>query len=384
MTLAIRMFLLAVAALSVSISAPSLAQSAGAQRAGTLISADPVTETPGGMQAWRISYWTRTAHNRPRRVTGMVVAPREGQPLTPRGIIAWTHGTSGVVERCGLSSRADFFTVTPALTEMIMKGYTVAAPDYPGLGNEGPHPYLVGADTANSVLDAVRAARMIAGAYAGSRFAVWGESQGGHAALWTGIRARSYAPELTLVGIAAAAPPTALATNLKQGSDANIRAMMTAFTAYSWSQYYRASLATLGRKPTQDLISRLARNNCIELGKDPKFGTIIGILALRNALRNVDFAERAPWSGYTRRNSINPALVPGPVLIAQSVEDPIVAPAVTRDFARSLCRSGQALRWIELPGGDHAHSARDSSGATLDWIAARFAGERPPNECRGL
>lgn len=375
----IRMFLSAITVFCMTISAPSFAQ-----QAGTLISADPIIETPGGMQAWRVRYWTRTADNRPRTVTGMVVAPREGQPLRPRGIIAWTHGTSGVVERCGLSSRADFFTVTPALTEMIMKGYAVAAPDYPGLGSEGPHPYLIGPDTANSVLDAVRVARMIPGAYAGSRFAVWGESQGGHAALWTGIRARSYAPELNLVGLAAAAPATELVANLKQGSDANIRAMMTAFAAYSWSRHFGAPLSTLGRKPTQDLISRLARNNCIELGKDPKFGTILGILALRNALKNVDFGRRAPWSTFARSNSVNPALVRGPVLIAQSVNDPLVAPSVTRDFARKLCQYGQALRWIDLPGGDHAHSARDSSGATLDWIAARFAEERPPNDCRRL
>lgn len=379
MRLAIRILLSAIAAISATFSAPSMAQ-----QAGTLVSADPILEAPGGMQAWRVSYWTRTADNRPRMVTGMVVAPREAQPVRPRGIIAWAHGTSGVVERCGLSSRGDFFTVTPALTEMIMNGYTVAAPDYPGLGSGGAHPYLVGPDTANSVLDAVRAARMIPGAYAGSRFAVWGESQGGHAALWTGIRARSYAPELTMVGIAAAAPPTELIANLRQGSEANIRAMMTAFTAYSWSQHYGATLSTLGRKPTQDLISRLARNNCIELGKDPKLSTVIGILALRNALKKVDFGGRVPWSGYARSNSVNPALVPGPVLIVQSLKDPIVAPAVTRDFARKLCQHGRALRWIDLPGGDHAHSARDSSGATLDWIAARFAGERPSNDCPRL
>jgi hypothetical protein len=31
-----------------------------AQQAGTLIAAEPVTETPAGMQAWRVRYWTAT------------------------------------------------------------------------------------------------------------------------------------------------------------------------------------------------------------------------------------------------------------------------------------------------------------------------------------
>ena len=31
-----------------------------AQRVGGLISAEPVVQTPAGMQAWRIRYWTST------------------------------------------------------------------------------------------------------------------------------------------------------------------------------------------------------------------------------------------------------------------------------------------------------------------------------------
>src|SRR3546814_20740867 len=78
------------------------------------------------------------------------------------------------------------------------------------------HPYLVGGDTARSVLDAVRAARPIPGAAAGGQFAVWGESQGGHAAPWAAISAQSYAPEPRLVGPAAAAPPTDLADKARK------------------------------------------------------------------------------------------------------------------------------------------------------------------------
>src|SRR3546814_9966345 len=89
-----------------------------------------------------------------------------------------------------------------------------------------PHPYLVGGDTARSVLDAVRAARAIPGAAAGGQFAVWGESQGGHAALWTAIAAKSYAPELRLVGTAAAAPPTDLADTMRKASEPNVRALL--------------------------------------------------------------------------------------------------------------------------------------------------------------
>ena len=48
-----------------------------AQRAGTLIAADPVTDPPAGQQAWRIRYWTSGDDGRAIGATAMVVAPRE-------------------------------------------------------------------------------------------------------------------------------------------------------------------------------------------------------------------------------------------------------------------------------------------------------------------
>jgi pimeloyl-ACP methyl ester carboxylesterase len=55
------------------------------------------------------------------------------------------------------------------------------------------------------VLDAVRAARGLPGAGAGRSAVVFGHSQGGHAALFAGALAARYAPELDLLGVAAAA-----------------------------------------------------------------------------------------------------------------------------------------------------------------------------------
>lgn len=364
------------------LSGPALAQgSLLSTAAGTLVSAVPVVATPPGMQAWRVAYWTTDQDGRAQRVTGMVIAPREAIPAAPRAVIAWTHGTWGVVEKCAPSLSAKFFDATPALADMVRRGYVVVAPDYPGLGSAMPHPYLIGNETARSVLDSLRAARQIPGAAAGSRFAVWGESQGGHAALWTASLARSYAPELTLVAAAAAAPPTDLPQNLRLGSDANVRAMLTAFTAYSWSVRFDVPLTSLFGRNNQGIARRLAQNNCITLGASPKLGTILGVASIKQGLKGKDMGRIEPWAGIARRNSVDPRNVPGPLLIAQSVNDPVVAPSVTRGFARLRCRTGQPLRWISLPGGDHGQSARDSAKPTLDWIDARFAGARPATDC---
>ena len=116
-------------------SAPALAQSAG-----TLEAADPVVVAPVGMQAWRVRYWTTSDRGAPIRVTGMVIAPRGSRPAAARPVLAWAHGTWGVVERCAPSLNRPFFTGTPGLNEALRRGYTVVAPDYPGLGSPMPHP----------------------------------------------------------------------------------------------------------------------------------------------------------------------------------------------------------------------------------------------------
>src|SRR3546814_3922660 len=62
---------------------------------------------------------------------------------------------------------------------------------------------------------------------------------------------------------------------------------------------------------------------------------------------NKDIARIEPFGSFARANSVDPARVPGPLLIAQSSKDTIVAPAVTRKFAKAVCRRGTPLRRSE-------------------------------------
>lgn len=361
-----------------------LSGAAFAQRAGTLDVAQPVANAPAGMRAWRVQYWTTGDTGRLIRVTGMVIAPDTPAGGAPRSVIAWTHGALGVAQRCAPSIGDLNFTMIPDLGDVIRRGYVVVAPDYPGLGSDMMHPFLVGIGTGRSVLDAVRAAQGVKEANAGARFAVWGESQGGHAALWTGQLASRYAPDLTLVGVAAVVPPTDLARNFAEGKDQNARALLTAFTARSWSRVYGAPMSTFGARSTQNVMTRLADNNCVEFNKKPKLGTILGIVIARGAVGKLDLGRIEPWARLMRENSPSAAGVAVPLMMVQGSADVIVAPAVTLDFARRACAQRKTVRYISVPGGEHATVARTEAPATLDWIDARFAGKPAPSDCRRL
>jgi acetyl esterase/lipase len=358
-------------------------QNGSAQQIGALIAAQAAEGAPAGMRAWRIRYWT-SDNRKPIQVTGMVIAPSGRSNGGPRRVIAWTHGLIGIAERCAPSIGMANFTMIPALGDAIRRGYTIVAPDYPGLGSDMVHPVLVGRSEGSSVLDAVRAARAIPGANAGSRFALWGEAQGGHAALWAGQMASSYAPDLQLVGIAAIVPPTDLARNFNEGKDLRVRALLTAYTATSWSRYYGAPMSTFGSRQTQNVMLRLADNNCIEPDSKPRLGTILGIAIAQNVVRKLDLGKQQPWARLMRENDPSPAAIPVPAMIYTGTGDTIVAPAVVHDFARRACALNKTINYKLVPGGEHATVARIEAQATLGWIDGRFAGQRAPNNCRSI
>jgi hypothetical protein len=86
------------------------------------------------------------------------------------------------------------------------------------------------------------------------------ESLGAFSVLWAASEAPRYAPELQLLGVAAAAPPTDLKANLTGGTNAAVRAFLTAYTASSWERVYGLPLTTVVRSRTATLIHALAKN----------------------------------------------------------------------------------------------------------------------------
>ena len=104
-----------------------------------------------------------------------------------------------------------------------MAGWVVVATDYSFAEKGGPHHYLIGEGEARSVLDSVRAARQMPELTLDKRMVIWGYSQGGHAALWSGIVGPGCAPDLEIFGVAAIAPPANIEKNLAMNVEADKR-----------------------------------------------------------------------------------------------------------------------------------------------------------------
>jgi pimeloyl-ACP methyl ester carboxylesterase len=358
---------------------PAGLQPAGV-RPGQILRVAVMGGAPAGATVYRVIYGSTGLDGRPLPVSGVLIVPSGSAPSTGRPVVAWAHPTSGVEPRCAPSRAGGFFGQVQGLTAMLQAGYVVAATDYPGLGMPGPHPYLVGASEGRAVLDMVRAARNLPEGQAGKRFAVWGHSQGGQAALFTGILAREYAPELSLVGVAAAAPATELATLLADDIASSGGRNLTAMTLWSWAQFYRAPIDKVILPEAMPAVRQLA-GDCIESVVDI-FTRLGPTRALDKAfLASPDFYRTRPWRDLLARNT--PGVMPAgtPLFLAQGTADTLVRPDVTRDYAKSNCRLGRPVRMLWLPGVGHLFAARDSAGEALSWIGDRFAGRPAPNNC---
>jgi acetyl esterase/lipase len=347
---------------------------------GRLISAEPLPEAsadglPEAARAWRIRYETRDWQGRPTESTGMVIAPAGAAGDRP--VLAWQHGTVGVTEPCAVSDKPYRFAQIPGLAAMIARGWVVVATDYPGLGTRGPHAYLDPDSAGHAALDAVAAAGQIAAAGAGRRYALWGHSQGGHASLAAAERARDGLADHELVAVAAASPPTDLLANFG-AAEVPIRSFLSAFAAKSWEQAFEYSLATLGNRTTQNLVRKIGAR-CE--GDPQSFVIKIDVLRLLNRLGRLNMAEIEPWRTRLAASAVGAAPVGVPMLVSQGDADNLVAPAVTRDFVARACARGERLRYIEVPGGDHAGNPKAVESEVVAWLADRFAGGPAPTDC---
>jgi pimeloyl-ACP methyl ester carboxylesterase len=347
---------------------------------GTIIRQEPMAFAPAYITAVRVLYRSRGLHGEPIAVSGVVIAPRGAAPPGGRPIVAWTHPTSGVATRCAPSLAMFVFEQIQGLRDMADRGYVVAATDYPGLGGPGVHPYLIGESEARATLDIVRAARSMTATAASSDFAVWGHSQGGQAALYVGLIARGYAPELHLVGVAAAAPATELARLMRDDLGSPGGDNLTAMTLWSWQRVFDAPMSRVVEPRATPIVDRLALA-CIESIYDVLVRRRIsarlrdGFLSVKNPL------ALEPWRSLAAANT--PGILPRdvPLFIAQGSNDQLVRPEVTRDYVARACRAGGKVRFLVMPGVGHGLAAHHSARAAVDWIAGRFAGDAPPDDC---
>lgn len=340
---------------------------------GTVIRTEPLGVAVPGATALRMLYTSERPDGTPAVSGGMIFIPTSPAPGGGRPVVAWAHGTLGMGDACA-PSRSDNPLGDTAnwLDQMISLGYVVVATDYTGFGTPGPNLYLVGEAEARDVVNSVRAARNIEQADASSEWIVWGHSQGGHSALWTGHLAKELAPELTLKAVAAAAPAAELSDIIDAQWQTAVGWAIGPEVVSSWPYYYpdlnaEGFVSASGLRNTE----RLA-NECIVPAALEGF--------LRTDFGQDYFAAKpttnAAWGAAARAQTPAPLPSSMPVFVAQSIADTVVLAWPNAVLQNEWCAAGSDITMAWLGMVSHQDTAMTVGPEAVAWIDDRF-NDRP-------
>ena len=344
---------------------------------GSLLRSERINGVPAGGIGWRILYVTQRADGARALSSGMVFAPGRGEPPIPAGgrpVVAWAHPTVGMGASCAPSRTENPSGTVSGLADFLRSGWVVAATDYAGLGTPGITQYLVGAAEAHDVLNSVRAARQIAEAGAGRTVAVWGHSQGGHAALWTADD-RSYAPELHVIAAAAAAPAAELPVLISHQWNTLYGSLIGAEVLVSYPASYPDLRADEVSARSMADITGLAHACVVRAAVDLVVASAFG----RSSLLDKDPLRIPAWSRSIAANTPPPPDIP--TIIVQGLADPIVLPGSTAAYLDHACAMSAPISGVFIGGLGHVGAGKAAAPLVSTWLQQRFAHQPAPTTC---
>jgi putative ABC transport system permease protein len=332
----------------------------GIPKPGRLRLATPIS-APTGLKAWRVLYDSSIRDGQTTIVSGLVFAPDRPAPSQGWPVVSFAHPTTGLADRCAPSRNVGVLENTVA-TLVGQLNMVAVASDYPGLGTEGPHPFLDGVSSGRAVLDIATAAASIDGLPLSNATILWGHSQGGHAALWAGSQAPTYAPNLEIRGVLAGAPPSQLRT-LVDGLE------KTPDRGY-------ASLIAKGLQsvnPSLQLTDVLSPRG-IELTKslEDKCSGEVNESAQRDTVRAVAPLPTA-WLNTLDANEPGRVKMTAPILIIHGEADELVPVGSSKALQDQLIALGSTVERKVYPGAGHADVVLTSLTDSIAWISKQAA-----------
>jgi hypothetical protein len=352
------------------VAAPQPAMAGGKARPlGTPVAVQPLpTERrlSGAGAAWRIWYISTSWNGRRTVVSGTVTVPAGRPPAGGWRLGGFGPGFNGTPDACAASRAGTPPFVRPLGEALLAAGYAVAVTDYEGIGTPGEGSGVHGRAEAAALIDAVRAARRIAAV--SSEWAAVGYSLGGHAALWAGSLAASYAPELRHLGTVAVAPTTQWglqsAASGIPGAPLNPAVPYLgrtlpitdrgAFRAEDWFTPLGLELvAAAGRLCVADLATAAAGVTNGDAFLDPP--------AAGAAFASLLADDEVPVTRYPR-----------PVRLAHGTADALPA-ALTELTAGQLEAAGTDVAYVPVDGADHFTVLAAVAPLVVDWLAELFS-----------
>jgi hypothetical protein len=324
------------------------------------------------VRAWRVLYRSTSALGEPTAVSGAVLLPQT-RFRGPRPLIGYAVGTHGIGDSAAPSRLLCLGSEWEAgiIALVLARGWAVAITDYQGLGTPGDHTYMVGRALGRNVLDAMRAARLLAPSDlpAAGPAAVVGYSEGGAAAAWAAQLQPSYAPDVQLAGVAAGAAPATLET-AGPSLEGSVFSVFIAFGVIGYAAAYpELDLESILTPTARPGVRQLRNSSLLQaIRSGPRF-------ARASDMTRPSVFELPEWRTRLRENRLGTIAPAAPVLLHHARRDQIVSFAQSAKLRAGWTRLGADVRLHVTRGGiDHVSGAIAGTPVALAWIAHRIRG----------
>ena len=226
------------------------------------------------------------------------------------------------------------------------------------------------------MLDIVKAAQQIEEAGAGDRVVVWGLSQGGHAALFAGELAPTWAPALEVLGVVSVAPASELKTVVMTGP------LFPRLRFFFW--FLGLGLEAAYSELSMDDVFDAATINTVDALNEEEACyeemEAAGI-ELEGPIFAMDPLESSAWSDRLLESSPGYVRTEAPILMVQSEDDPSTPVLLTNVLVDHLCAVGSQTDYRLFEGLGHDETSRANVPLMLEWTADRFAGADATSTC---
>ncbi|MEP2990693.1 MAG: alpha/beta fold hydrolase [Parasphingorhabdus sp.] len=316
-------------------------------------------------------------------VSGVLFLPEGKAPQGGWPLMAWTHGTVGIADICAPSWNGRQQQDRDHLEFWLKNGYAVVASDYQGLGTAGTHPYLATRPEAYSNLDIIRAVQS-ADFPVSDKVVLFGQSQGAGAAVATAAYAPEYAPDVNVIGAVATGVPFFSPAALVALQEARPRDQVDPMLGYN------LLALTLVQRTNPDFVltdyvsdtvlpvARSVQNTC---HKDVKAKVVAEQLTYDRSFKQSPSDHLTTAFGKmgfpTLRFSV-------PVFVGTGGNDKDTPPRMQAAFVKRACQAGSTIVSTLYPDLDHRAVVPGSTGDTLPFVRALFAGDDVEGNCGGL
>jgi hypothetical protein len=356
---------------------------------------------PPGYKAWKVRYVSTDAKGAKVAVTGTVAVPTDAWTKGgSRPTVAFNPGTLGSGPQCAFSKQLagqyqDMYEGDNIAT-FLKAGDAIAATDGLGYTKGKVHPYVNGADAGHALLDAVRTSRQIPGGslQADGKVGISGYSEGGAASLWGAQLAKSYAPELNVVGAAAGGVPGDLRITAKQLNGSLFAGFLADALVGLNAQYpempFNELLNDQGRQAVKN-----AESNCLMGTLAVFLGAKVEDYTTQKLTLDQLYAVQGPggvtWGDIVDRQKLGTGIGPAGSGATYEIGFPVfqyrgwleeIIPHETEDGTHdAYCKAGINTTWKNTYSSEHLSTDWAAAQDVTSFLNDRFAGKAVQGNC---